>query len=91
LNLLPQFIGRREPSFIFCIKTTLFKMPGTAAEATAPARAVSVRTGMGYNMGQQPLTDGRPNDAVRSSEIIEKLGGAGRKDGRSLPDVFASK
>jgi len=33
LNLLPQFHGVSLPSFSFCIKTTGFMIPGTAAEA----------------------------------------------------------
>jgi hypothetical protein len=33
LNLLPQLHGVIVPSFIFCIKTTELRIPGTAAEA----------------------------------------------------------
>jgi len=33
LHLLPQFQGMRFPSLVFCIKTTGFKIPGTAADA----------------------------------------------------------
>ena len=33
LNLLPQLHGVIVPSFIFCIRTTEFRIPGTAAEA----------------------------------------------------------
>lgn len=34
LNLLPQFQGTRVPSFSFCISTTGFRIPGTAADAS---------------------------------------------------------
>lgn len=34
LNLLPQFHGITLPSLSFCIRTTGFKIPGTAAEAS---------------------------------------------------------
>jgi hypothetical protein len=34
LNRLPQFHGTRLPSFIFCIRTTGLRIPGTAAEAS---------------------------------------------------------
>jgi hypothetical protein len=33
LNRLPQFHGTIFPARVFCIKTTGFKMPGTAADA----------------------------------------------------------
>jgi hypothetical protein len=33
LNLLPQLHGVIVPSFIFCIRTTELRIPGTAAEA----------------------------------------------------------
>jgi len=33
LNLLPQLHGIIVPSFVFCIRTTELRMPGTAAEA----------------------------------------------------------
>jgi len=35
LNLLPQFHGTRRPSLSFCISTTGFSIPGTAAEASS--------------------------------------------------------
>jgi len=34
LNLLPQFHGPIRPSGSFCIRTTGFTIPGTAAEAS---------------------------------------------------------
>ena len=34
LNRLPQFHGTTDPSFSLCIRTTGFKIPGTAAEAS---------------------------------------------------------
>ena len=33
LNLLPQLQGLIVPSFIFCIRTTELRIPGTAEEA----------------------------------------------------------
>lgn len=35
LNLLPQFHGIMVPSRVFCIRTTGFKIPGTAADASS--------------------------------------------------------
>lgn len=40
LNLLPQFHGTMVPSFSFCISTTGFRMPGTAADAKSALQMI---------------------------------------------------